>query len=197
MSQWQPGEKGTPASFRSTAPSPGRPKAPKPRGRLGRAPHEPNKHTKSTVEFLYATGWPVERIAKAMSLSKSSLRRYYKDKLEAGKARIDAAVTQSIVMMAIGGGGDGAPPDWEKAVPSMAQLWAKARMGWNDRPNTVESFDQFQMRAMTTMSEEQLERLIRRLSSDREAAGTRLIEGEVLARGEDQVPQGRGGPQGR
>jgi hypothetical protein len=38
-------------------------------------------------------------------------------------------VTQSIVLMAIGGPGKG---DWTKASPSMASFYAKTRMGWKD-----------------------------------------------------------------
>jgi hypothetical protein len=192
---WRPGESGNPFGFRRSAPKPGRPKTPKPPARPGKPRHEPTKNTQSTVEFLYSAGWPIERIAKAMSMSKSTLARYYKAQLEPGRARIDAAVTQSIVMMAIGGGGDGTPPNWREAIPSMAQLWAKARMGWNDRtPQMVGPYD---LARMQGMSEEELERIIRRLASDAGAEGARLIEGEVVAHGEDPIPEGRGGPPGR
>ena len=95
----------------------------------GRKAHEPTEQARQLVRALVIAGWDQEKIAPIAGLADSkSLRKYYRNELDLGRAHADAAVTKSLLMQAVGG----PEADWKLAVPSATIFYAKTRMGWKE-----------------------------------------------------------------
>jgi hypothetical protein len=151
----------------------GRPKidrTPKKRTRTpgsGRPAHEPSKHTRHTVKFLYAGGRTQAQIAEIIDVHEATLRKYYVAELEIGKAEIDAAMTQGLVLRGIGG----PDQDWTKIDTAANLFWHKTRMGFRERDERhhtgiVGTFDLVQLREqLKGKSENELAELERLLTS--------------------------------
>ena len=113
------------------------------RGRIGegRPSHQPTKQTQELVRTLYIAGWNEERISRVVDggIAPHTLRKHYRDQLDVGKAQVDAMVTQSIVLQALGGlPRPGEPLNWKEASTSAAIFYAKTRMGWKEPPQALE-----------------------------------------------------------
>jgi hypothetical protein len=108
------------------------------RGRVeGRPGHQPTPQTQELVRTLNIAGWNEERIAAVVGngIDAKTLRKYYRDQLDLGKAQVDAMVTQCLVLKAIGGQPiPGQPLKWREAETTAAIFYAKTRMGWKEPP---------------------------------------------------------------
>ena len=98
-----------------------------------RPPHAPDDRLRNLVKWLRIGGNTQDMISEAMSLDPKTLRKYYRAELDESKRDVDALVTNSIVMMAVGG----KTQNWEKAVPAMAAFYAKTQMGWKEPPQAI------------------------------------------------------------
>ena len=113
-----------------------------------------------------------------MSLDPKTLRKHYRAELDESKRDIDALMTNSIVMMGLGG----EKRDWTKANITAAIFYAKTQMGWKEPPlaiahsGVVGSYDAEKLK---DLSDEELSRLA-----------------EVLARISPATPVAGGGSNG-
>ena len=118
--------------------------------------HIPTAENRALVQTLTIAGWAHDRIGYALDIDDKTLRKHYRRELDLSKARVDAQVTQTIVMMACGGPGKG---DWTKAVPSMAAFYAKTRMGWKDPKLEINHTGSIGQYDMTKLSDADLKRV--------------------------------------
>jgi hypothetical protein len=124
---------GRPQRFRITADSP----LSEPRKTKGGGPaHHPTDKTRLMVRALAIAFGPDQghdKIAIVLDCSLTTMRRHYERELKVARLEADAAVSQSILMQAIGG------PDqnWREAVPAMSRLYAETRLGWKPPPQEI------------------------------------------------------------
>jgi hypothetical protein len=75
------------------------------------------------VEVMTGFGVPQLAIAQALGVDAKTLRRYYRDELDAGAVRADFAVAKALFRAATGSG----PQSLSAAI-----FWLKCRAGWTD-----------------------------------------------------------------
>ena len=81
----------------------------------------PDLRARRTVEAMAAFGIEEDQIARAHRMSRTALRRQFRQELATGAARANAKVVASLFDAAIGGN-------------VAAQIfWAKSRLGWRDK----------------------------------------------------------------
>ncbi len=68
-------------------------------------------------------GVPQSDIALVLDIDEKTLRKYYKDELDKGAIKANAAVAQSLYKKATGDG---------TSAVTAAIFWAKTRMGWKE-----------------------------------------------------------------
>lgn len=134
------------------------------RGRIGegRPSHQPTKQTQELVRTLYIAGWNEERISRVVDggIAPHTLRKHYRDQLDVGKAQVDAMVTQSIVLQALGGQPvPGQPINWREASSSMSAFYARTRMGWKEPPQEQKHTGAVGTYDLTGMSLDKLKQL--------------------------------------
>ena len=86
----------------------------------GRPPHEPTAELRERVETLSGYGVAQEDIAAICGFSVEVLSKHYRAEWDAGKAKANAQVGQSLFQKAVGG--DVAAAIW----------WSKAQMRWRE-----------------------------------------------------------------
>jgi len=89
----------------------------------GRPPYEPTDKDRGQVKLMAAMGIPDYDIAKVMSLSGPTLRKYFWTELETGHIEANAKVAQSLFRQAT---------NVEKPNVSAAIFWLKCRAGWRE-----------------------------------------------------------------
>lgn len=89
----------------------------------GRPPFVPSDRDRAQVKLLSAMGVPDYDIAKVMSLSAPTLRKYFFHELEVGHIEATAKVAQSLFKQATHA---------EKPSVAAAIFWMKTRAGWRE-----------------------------------------------------------------
>ena len=89
----------------------------------GRPPHEPTEAIRKQVESMCGFGIPELDIARSIGISDVTLRKYYRDELDNGTTKANAAVAQSLYKKALG--------DNSSSVTA-AIFWLKTRAGWKE-----------------------------------------------------------------
>jgi hypothetical protein len=118
---------------------PSKRKPPKPQmpsfpGKHGPKPHAPTEQLRNLVKWLRIAGYRETKVAEAMSLDAKTIRKHYREELDHSKGRVDAMVTSSLVMNAVGG----PEKDWQKANMSAAIWYTKTQMGWHEPKQEIE-----------------------------------------------------------
>lgn len=76
--------------------------------------------------MMVVNGYSQSVMAMRLGIDEKVLRKHYRDVLDKAKADIDAAVTNAIVLNAIGGPNQ----KWEKSDFRDRKLYAECKMGW-------------------------------------------------------------------
>lgn len=82
--------------------------------------HEPTEATRRLVESSSGLGLPHEQIAVLVGIDDKTLRKHYRNELDAGKAKANAKIAQTLFSKATAG--DTASLIW----------WTKAQMRWSE-----------------------------------------------------------------
>lgn len=82
--------------------------------------HEPTAETRKLVESTSGLGLPHEQIAVLVGIDDKTLRKWYRDELDLGKAKANAKVAQKLFQKATGG--DTTSLIW----------WTKSQMRWSE-----------------------------------------------------------------
>jgi hypothetical protein len=90
---------------------------------MPRKPHDANKATRKQVEAMAGYGVPQEDICKVVGVSLPTLHKYYREELDTGSVKANAAVAQSLYKKATG--------DGTQSVTA-AIFWLKTRAGWKE-----------------------------------------------------------------
>ena len=93
----------------------------------GRPAHEPTDENRKQVETLAGFGVPQIDIARTIGINQDTLRKYYRDELDNGETKANAAVAQSLYKKALG--------DNASSVTA-AIFWLKTRAGWKETTTT-------------------------------------------------------------
>jgi hypothetical protein len=93
--------------------------------KMGRPKFEPTDKERAQVRTLCAMGIPHVDIAKILSITAPTLRKYFRRELDTGQAEANAKVAQTLFRQAT----DPKSPNVTAAI-----FWMKARAGWSDRP---------------------------------------------------------------
>ena len=94
--------------------------------RGGRPAHKPNDTSKAMVMEAIGMGMEQTMIAILLDVCPKTLRKFYRDELDTGKARANMTVAKSLYGRAISG---------KDTIASI--FWLKARDGWQDTQKTV------------------------------------------------------------
>lgn len=89
---------------------------------------QPTQDQRDLVETLSGYGIPQADIARLARVSLQALHTHFREELDIGMARANAAVAQNMFTMATGNG---------PHAGRMAIFWAKARMGWREVPQEI------------------------------------------------------------
>jgi hypothetical protein len=146
---------------------------PKPKLPPHRPPHAPDERLRNLVKWLRIGGNTQERISEAMSLDPKTLRKHYRAELDESKRDIDALMTNSIVMMGLGG----EKRDWTKANITAAIFYAKTQMGWKEPPQAIAhsgvvgSYDAEKLKDLSDEELSDLAKVLARISPATPVAG--------------------------
>lgn len=88
----------------------------------------PTQEQRDLVETLSGYGIPQADIARLVRVSLQTLHNHFREELDLGMAKANAAVAGNMFKMATGDGPN---------AGRMAIFWAKARMGWREVPQEV------------------------------------------------------------
>lgn len=91
--------------------------------------HEVTEQTRSQVESLVGFGLTQAQIAQVMRIADRTLRDLYRDELDGGVFKANAAVARSLYRAATGNG----PSSVTAAI-----FWMKSRAGWRESPQEME-----------------------------------------------------------
>jgi len=95
----------------------------KPKSKGGRPSYEPTPALRKQVESMAGFGVTGPQIARSIGIGEVTLRKYYRDELDNGAVKANAAVAQSLYKKALG---DGA------SSVTAAIFWMKTRAGWKE-----------------------------------------------------------------
>lgn len=87
---------------------------------MSRNPHKPTEETRKLVESTSGLGLPHEQIATLIGIDDKTLRKWYREELDLGKAKANAKVAQKLFQKATGG--DTTSLIW----------WTKTQMRWSE-----------------------------------------------------------------
>lgn len=106
--------------------------------RKGPAPYEPSPEDRIRVETYVACGTPLPSIARILGIGASTLRNRFKDEIELGSDKANAAVANALFRNATNRGERGAPGNVPPNVQVQAQVaWLKMRAGWSDKSDSA------------------------------------------------------------
>jgi DNA-binding XRE family transcriptional regulator len=94
-----------------------------PPGKRGRKPHAPTPEQRKLVEELSAVGLKQADVARLVGVSITTLVAYYRDELDTGGLKANAAVAKSLFRMATAA---------NKPNVAAAIFWLKVRAGWRE-----------------------------------------------------------------
>jgi hypothetical protein len=98
--------------------------AAKAKGRPGRKPFDPTPAQRRTVEVMSVAGLDQGIMSRCLGvdgIDEKTLRKYFRDELDLGKAKLDTRITDTIIRQALAGN-------------TVLLIWySKARMGWAER----------------------------------------------------------------
>jgi hypothetical protein len=80
--------------------------------------HKPTNESRKTVESTSGLGLPHEQIALLVGIDDKTLRKYYREELDLGKAKANGQIAKTLYSKAIGG--DTTSLIW----------WTKTQMKW-------------------------------------------------------------------
>jgi len=103
----------------------------------GRPPYERDERVAVRVRALVAVGLRIADIARTTGISEPTLRKYYREELEAGHIEANARVAQSLFRMAT---------DPKKPNAAAAIFWLKCRAGWRERDPEDDPLSKRQLR---------------------------------------------------
>ena len=87
----------------------------------GLPPHEPTDLTRETVQMHTIVGTPQADVARVLGIDAKTLRKYYRDELDLGKAEANATIGGTLFKKAKGG-------DTAAMI-----FWMKTRAGWREK----------------------------------------------------------------
>lgn len=82
---------------------------------------QPKPDERKTVEALAAFGMPRDRIAAMIGISEPTLRKHFRDELDNGLDKANAAVAKTLFSMATSG-----------ECPAATFFWLKTRAKWRE-----------------------------------------------------------------
>lgn len=82
---------------------------------------KPTEQQRKQVEAMAAYGVPGADIARVMGIGLTTLKKYFRDELDLGHVRANAAVAETCFKMAVSG-----------KVPAATFFWMKTRAGWRE-----------------------------------------------------------------
>ena len=88
---------------------------------MSRKPHAPTEKTRTEVNALAGFGIREDEIATYIGIAPKTLRKYYRDELDVGHIKANAAVARSLYNQAVNGNSTTA-----------AIFWLKSRAGWRE-----------------------------------------------------------------
>jgi hypothetical protein len=88
---------------------------------MGRPPHDPTPAERRQVEAMAGYGVPEADIARVIGVDPKTLRKHYRDELDLGHVKANAAVAESLFRKATGDG---------RQSVTAAIFWLKTRAGW-------------------------------------------------------------------
>ena len=98
-----------------------------------RPPHEPTETTRAQVLAL-AQYLTQRDVAAHIGVDEKTLRKHYRDELDKGAVRSNAAVMKNLYSMASNAKDGHGMPAWsEKTVVTAAIFWAKTRCGLSEK----------------------------------------------------------------
>ena len=80
--------------------------------------HKPTNESRKTVEITSCLGLPHEQIALLVGIDDKTLRKYYREELDLGKAKANGQIAKTLYSKAVGG--DTTSLIW----------WTKTQMKW-------------------------------------------------------------------
>jgi len=109
-------------------------------GRRGRPAFQPTEEQRRIVEAMVAFGIPEAEIcglirkANRKPVDEKTLRKHFKEEIATGAAKVKLTVGQFMVASILGHGAEPGivPLKDERARASLAQLFARSRMGWRE-----------------------------------------------------------------
>jgi hypothetical protein len=109
--------------------------------------HRPTDQQRSQATLLSGYGIPQREIAIMLRLDAKTLRKHYRHELDVGMIQANAAVAQSLYLMAT-----------RYKIPAAAIFWLKARAGWREKQDlTIDGTQTLQLAHLTaarSMSEQ-------------------------------------------
>ena len=86
--------------------------------------YEPDDNDRKQVLVLVGMGLTHDQIAKVMGISDESLRKHFRDELDTGEAKLNAAVAKNLYNIATKQGAGSV---------AAAIFWMKTRAGWREK----------------------------------------------------------------
>lgn len=90
---------------------------------MTRRAYEPDEKSRKQIAVMAGIGLTHDQIAKIMGVSDETLRKYYRDELDTGEARMNAAVAQNLYSIATSKG---------QGAVAAAIFWMKTRANWRE-----------------------------------------------------------------
>jgi len=91
---------------------------------MAQKPHEPTEKDRKQVSLMAGIGLKHDQIAKVIGVSDETLRKYYREELDTGEARMNAMVAQNLYSIATSKG---------TGSVAAAIFWMKTRAGWREK----------------------------------------------------------------
>jgi hypothetical protein len=132
---------------------------------LGRRSHKPDAFHRRQVEAMAGYGVPELSIARVVGVDAKTLRKHFREELDTGQIKATAKVAEFLFRKAT--------TDGPQCVTA-AIFWMKTRGGWRESPQQHQVG--VAVRDLSTVSDEELLRMIDGCVTEIAAAGTPVIE---------------------
>ena len=91
--------------------------------KAGRPEHQPTPERRQQVESMAGFGIIEDDIARSVGIAPKTLRKHYREELDLGHIKANAAVAQSLYKKALGDG---------TSAVTAAIFWLKTQAGWRE-----------------------------------------------------------------
>lgn len=91
--------------------------------KAGRPEHQPTPERRQQVESMAGFGIIEDDIARSVGIAPKTLRKHYREELDLGHIKANAAVAQSLYKKALGDG---------TSAVTAAIFWLKTQAGWKE-----------------------------------------------------------------